>query len=134
MFFAIMIFPIYILAHYLAKCICKNHERFKCMKNFIKPKNFLMIYIIFMLEGCIELGLTGSVSIIMLNSDRVSSLSEFLSTALAIFFCISLAIAPIYTFFAGCQLYRASKRRDKKVIERLKPIFDGKRFNDKLAI
>ena len=102
LFFGIMIFPIYILIHSISKRCCKGHKRFKFIKNFIRPKSFLMIYMVFMLEGCIELGLTGSVSVIMLNSDRVSNFSEFFSTVLAIFFCISLIIAPIYTFYAGC--------------------------------
>ena len=102
LFFGIMIFPIYILVHTISRRCCKGLKRFKFIKSFIRPKSFLMIYIVFMLEGCIELGLTGTVSVMMLNSDRVSNFSEFFSTALAFFFCISLVIAPIYTFYAGC--------------------------------
>ena len=87
-----------------------------------------------MLEGCIELGLNGSVSIIMINRDRLSNFSEFFSTLLAIFFCISLAIAPFYTLFAGYKLYKAKKDRNSKVIDQLLPIFEGKDLKKALAI
>ena len=87
-----------------------------------------------MLEGCIELGLNGSVSIIMINKNRISNFSEFFSTLMAIFFCISLAIAPFYTLFAGYKLYKAKKERNNKVIDQLLPIFEGKDLKKALAI
>ena len=65
------------------------------------------MYMIFMLEGCIEIGMTGSVSLTMMNADRFSSFWEIFSTFLCFFFVISLVVAPVYTMFAGYKLYKA---------------------------
>ena len=63
----IVIFPFYYLFYRTVVHLFKGEEKIKCIQNFIKPKNFFNMYMIFMLEGCIEIGMTGSVCITLMN-------------------------------------------------------------------
>ena len=133
-FLFVALFPIYVVVHSLMRYMFKDEQKIKCIKNFIQPKNFGVIVVVFMLEGCVELGLGASVSLLMLDSDRVSSFWECFSTGLAIFFCIILSIVPFYTMIAGYRLYKAKKKRDRKTVRKLRPIFNGKRLKNAIAI
>ena len=67
----------------------------------------------FMIEGCVELGISCGVSLLMLNSDRWANFSEAFSSLLAIFFTITLVVAPIFVIRAGLKFHGAKQRADR---------------------
>ena len=66
-FLFIILFPIYMAVHSCARWVFKGEEKIKCIIKFIQPKNFTVILMIFLLEGCLELGLTCSVSLLKVS-------------------------------------------------------------------
>ena len=61
-FLIFAIYIVYFLVHTLFKCLFKGGQnRCNCMNKFIQPKNYTNIFIIFLLEGCIEIGTMCSV-------------------------------------------------------------------------
>lgn len=64
----------------------------------------------FLIEGCVELGLTCSVSILMLDTHSWSTFAEAFSSSLAFVFAFALIIAFIYVIQAGLKYYGAVQR------------------------
>ena len=133
-FIFVVLFPLYMLIHSCMKWLFKDEQKIKCIKDFIEPKGFFVIAMVFMLEGCVELGISVGVSMKKLNSDRFSNGSEILSSLLAFFFMVMLVLAPIYSMVAGIRLYRAKKRGDEETVEKYEAIFEGKRMESSGAI
>lgn len=121
-FLFVFLFPFYIVIHYTMRYLFKGEVKNKCIKNFVKPKGFIVIFLIFMLEGCLELGMTATVCVLMFNWDRVSTTAEIYSTILAGFFIVALIVSPIYILITGVKYYRAKmeyrRTRDKKSLAR----------------
>lgn len=72
-FIFVVIFPIYVLIHLGMKNLFKGEEKIDCIKRFIEPKAFVNIFIVFMLEGCIELGLTCGVCLMLVSNFIVTN-------------------------------------------------------------
>ena len=82
-FIFITLFPLYILSHKMANYLCKGETTCKCCQNFLGPKNFSIIAMAFLLEGCLELGLTASICVLMVSIFDSLNLISFSVT-----FCI----------------------------------------------
>ena len=93
-----------------------------------------MPFMIFILEGCLELAMTCSICLSMLNAERFSTFSEILSTCLTFFFTLVLAVIPIWSLIVGCIFHRAQKLKDEKTVKKYLPLFEGKRLNSLLAL
>lgn len=104
------------------------------MKNFVAPKGYSGIILVFFLESCVELGFTCSTCIIMINKDRFSTGWEVTGTIMMFGFTICLVIAPLLLLRAGCKYRTAIKKDDKDVIERYEPYFEDKRSDSGLAV
>ena len=129
LFIFVVFFPIYVLTHNICrKSIKGKQNKLKCLNRFLEQKFFFLIFMIFILEGCLELGMTCSICLSMLSGESFSSFAETLSTSLAFFFALVLAVTPLWSFVVGCLFHRAQKRKDMKVVEKYLPLFEGKRL------
>ena len=126
-FLFIVLYTIYILVHTVCNYLFKGGQvKSNCMNKFIQPKGFTNVFIIFLLEGCVELGiscgvcfsivsqvslsikaLTSHLSVHQLTAARISSFSEIFSTSLGFVMAVALIVAPFYIFVAGNRLYKA---------------------------
>ena len=107
LFIFVVLFPMYVLTHTICRKSFKGKRRYKCLNSFLEQKFFFLIFMIFILEGCLELGMTCSICLYMLSEESFSSFSEILSTSLAFFFALVLAVTPIWSFVVGCLFHRA---------------------------
>ena len=124
-FFFIIIFPVFIFFHQFVSWLFKGEQKIKCIKNYIKPKNYLVIAVVFIIESSLELLMTSCICILMMREERVSTAAEVFSTILTILILVALAITPIYLFVGGIRLYKARLRHDRATVKKLKPIFEG---------
>ena len=89
---------------------------------------------VFMLESCVEIGITSSICLLMINGDRVSSFWEVFSTCLAFFFAGALVIAPLHVLISGIRVNRAYNEGDDEAVEENGHLFEGKNLESGLAV
>lgn len=89
---------------------------------------------IFMLESCFELGITCGISLTMFTPDRVSNVSEVISSALAFLVAGVLIIAPLHNLIMGVKLSHAVRDKDQAYIDENQELFADKRLESRLAI
>ena len=89
---------------------------------------------VFLLESCVEIGITCGICLTMMNGDRVSSFWEILSTSLAFFFAGALVIAPLHILITGIKVRNAVKEGDKEFVEHNQQLFEDKRLDSSLAV
>ena len=128
LFIFVVLFPIFILIHTICRKSFKGNQRYKFLNSFLEQKFFFVIFMIFILEGCLEIGMTCSICDLMLTEENFSSFAEVLSTCLSLFFTLVLAVTPIWSFVVGCLFHRAQKRKDMKTVEKYLPMFEGKKL------
>ena len=133
-FLFIAIFPIYILIHKCSRYVFQDDVKSKCCKNWLAPKPFLPVVMVFLLESCVEIGITCGVCLTMMNADRVSSGWEVFSTCLAFLFAGALVIAPLHILITGVRVYQAYKYGDDDFIEKNKDLFADKNLENGLAV
>ena len=69
-FFFLVYMPIFIIIHSSAMYICKGEQKIKCIKNFVKPRNHLIVFMIFLIESSVEIGLTGLVCVVLVSNSH----------------------------------------------------------------
>lgn len=72
----VIYFPVWVIIHFILRKIYQGEQRNKCIKKIIKPQNFLVIFIIFLIESCLELGLTGIISVYMVSTQLDSHMVQ----------------------------------------------------------
>lgn len=75
----------------------------KCGENFFtrflrRRVDYLVIITRFFLESCVEIGLSGMICVLMMDSDNFKSFGDFLSTVSAFLCLIILALVPFYFY------------------------------------
>ena len=106
-FFFIVIFPIYMCVHKSCRYVFQDDKKPNCCSNWLQPKPCLPIVMVFLLESCVEIGITCGICLTMINGDRVSTFWEILSTSLAFLFAGALVIAPLHILITGLKLHSA---------------------------
>lgn len=68
-----------------------------CFTRYIRRKTDYVLFIMrFLLEGCIEIGLSSMITVIMIDKDNFSSAWETVSTTFAFLSLLLLVLAPLY--------------------------------------
>lgn len=73
--------------------------------------NYVPIFILFLLESCLEIGLAASISIGFMSNEGFSSVWETMSSVLAYWFAMALVVAPIYLLISGKRLHKAVQQK-----------------------
>ena len=88
-------------------------------------KNYTVIFMVFMFESCIELGLTACVCLFKFTYDRVSTFWEIFSTGCAFIVLLVLIVTPIYNLAITNKFYKNQK--DELIIAKYGPLFKDKK-------
>mmetsp|Transcript_33742 Transcript_33742/g.44510 ORF Transcript_33742/g.44510 Transcript_33742/m.44510 type:complete len:230 (+) Transcript_33742:313-1002(+) len=94
------------------KC-CKCYQRI-----FNSESKSLPTFITFLLESCVDIGLSSCVSISLMDDERFSTAAEAMSSTLAYWFAVALVVAPIYLIISGCRLHKAHLAKNSTEVER----------------
>lgn len=115
MFSFVVLFPLWLLVKAVARMLCTGSCRNKCCYNlFIAPTPALPTFITFLLESCLEIGVSSAVSIYFMSNERLMTVWEAASSFLAYAFAVALIVLPIYLFVAGIRMHRAVKKGDEE--------------------
>ena len=114
--------------------LCRGKVKNRCLVKWTKPKNFMIMAVLFISEGALEFGFWCSICIVQMEKDRLTAGSEAFSFSLMVYISLCLVVLPIYLFIVGRKLHKAFKEKDEEMLERYSPIFEGKRFSDPWAI
>mmetsp|Transcript_28858 Transcript_28858/g.38478 ORF Transcript_28858/g.38478 Transcript_28858/m.38478 type:complete len:166 (-) Transcript_28858:1268-1765(-) len=135
MFGFVVVYPLWLLIKAMARYLFDGHcENKRCFNLFMTSSDPMPVFMTFMLESCVEIGLASIISIKLMNEDRFSTAMEVVSTTLAYFFAVMLVVSPIYLIISGCRLYYAKKRHDKEEVALYAPLFEEKRIKSIYAI
>ena len=100
----------------------------------MKPKNFCVSMIVFLLEGCVELSMTASICVLKLNSDRFANFGEIFSTLLMFVMIFALIVAPIYIVISGYRMHKAKLAHDRQTVKKYLPLFKNIKTKSFLAV
>jgi len=115
MFAFVVLFPAWLLVKAIARMLCTGHCGTKCCYNwFLAPTDALPVFIIFLLESCLEIGLASAISISFMSDEKLATVWEAMSAFLAYAFAVALVVAPVYMITAGVRLYRAVQAKDEE--------------------
>ena len=129
MFAFVVIFPLWLLVKAIVRTICTGSCRIKCCYNtFIASSPVMPVFVTFMLESCLEIGVASSVSIYFMSDERLSTVWEASSAFLAYVFAVALVCLPIYMIISGVRIYRAVKTKNEEQKARYEELFEGLRL------
>ena len=98
LFLMMVIFGIFVILKKIAKLVTRKCQaKQNCILKFIhKEIKYSLIITRFLLEGCLEIGLSAIICVKMIESKNFDSFWESLSTISAFISLILLAIVPFY--------------------------------------
>ena len=104
MLLIILVFSLIVLMRCLLKMCCRKASPTNCCrKRVFKNPNYLVVITRFLLESCIEIGLSAMICVLHLNEDSYENYWEIVSTGFAFISLFVLVVFP-------CYLNKLSKR------------------------
>lgn len=95
-FFLILFYVIFVVLKKLLQLLtCKCGEN--CATRVLRKQSLQMVIIMrFLLESCLEIGLSAMITVLMMSKETFKSFSEAFSTACAFLSLLALLLAPLY--------------------------------------
>ena len=90
----ILLYIVFIILKSLARLLTMPCKENFLTKRLRKPVPYLLIVVRFLLEGCVEIGMSAMICIVMINGDNFDHIWEAISTVSAFVALILLLMAP----------------------------------------
>ena len=104
LFFLVCIFIIWVPIRKLLQCIGNKSKANNCLVRKMKQDpNFKMVIVRFVIESCIELGLSSLICIVRIDKEDFAKPWEGISTSCAALALLVLILAPIHLMIAICK-------------------------------
>ena len=124
LFITYIIFPLYVLIHRIFRYFFKDQVSYSWVNKFLEEKNYTQAVLFFLVESCLEIGLTGLISLkIRSTEENFGNFWNTVSTLLAIISVAGLIASPIYFMYASYK-YHKYYDEDVTIREKYHPLFE----------